>query len=183
MIASWLAGERPQRLEGGAAFRVPTPASLVVRLHYQRPVASERAPITNRGELGVYLSREASRKDVRAVMLESPGALERGGAFTYDVAAAMTLVAVRQISGPSDATAALSVIAPDGGRSPLMQMTVRPQWPRQYVLARPLRLARGSRIDVRVTAAQTALWKSLLGPSSAPSIADFPIKIAIEVVD
>jgi hypothetical protein len=183
VISSWLPGDRPQRLEGGAAFRVPASASLVVRIRYQRPNASDRAPIADRSELGLYLSREASRRQVREVSLESPGSVEGGHAFGHDVAAAMTLVAVRQVSGPPDATAALTLIAPDGSRTPLMQMTIRPQWPRRYVFAQPVRLARGSRIEVRVTAAQTMLWESLLGSDTRRHNSTIPVSITIETVD
>lgn len=182
VIASWLSGEVPQRLEGGAAFRVPASASLVVRIHYQRPTPSDLAPITDRSEIGVYLASQASRRDVRAVVLEGPGSFE-GGAFTYDVAATMTLVALRPVGGTADATAALTVIAPDGSRSPLVQVTLRPQWPRRYVFARPIRLARGSRIDVRVTAAQPSLWASLLGAPIDSVSRAVPVGFAIEVIN
>jgi hypothetical protein len=173
----------PQRLEGGAAFRVPASASLVVRVHYQRPTASDRARITDRSELGIYLSREASRRDVRSVELADPRSVAGGEAVTYDVPAAMTLVALRPVSGPPEATATLTVIAPDGSRSPLLRMTIRPQWPRRYVFARSIRLARGSRIEVRVTAAQTTLWESLLGGATSGRNSSNPVSIAIETVD
>ena len=183
VIASWLPGEMPQRLEGGAAFRVPASASLVVRMHYRRPTPSDRARITNRSELGVYLSRERTRRDVREVVLEGPGPSGVDGAFSYDVAAGMTLVALRPVNGPPEATVALTVIAPDGSRSPLVRMTIRPGWPRRYVFARPIRLDRGSRIEGRVTAAQTMLWESLLGNPMVAASGSVPIKVAIEVVD
>lgn len=183
VIASWLPGEVPQRLEGGAAFRVPASASLVVRMQHQRLTASGDAPTTDRSELGIYLSRAASRRDVRAINLEGPGPTEDGRAFTHDVASGMTLVALRPISGPPDATVALTVIGPDGRRSPLMQVTIRPQWPRRYVFARPVRLARGSRIEIRVTAAQTSLWASLLGAPLDPRNWAVPAGFAIEVID
>jgi len=183
VIASWLPGEMPQRLEAGAGFRVPASASLVVRLHYQRPPAAGRAAIANGGELGIYLSGEAVRRDVRAIDLEHSGTFDGGLAFTREFATGTTLVALRLVSGPADATTALTVIAPDGRRSPLLQMTIRPEWPRRYVFARPVRLAPGSRIETRVTAAQTSLWASLLGgPEFAHSPA-FSVSFAIETID
>ena len=183
LIALWLPGEVPQRLEGGAAFRVPASAALVVRVHYRRPTPSDRARITDRSELGIYLSREASRRDVRAVELADPKSVAGGQAVTYDVPAGMTLVAFRPVSGPTEATATLAVITPDGSRSPLVRMTIRPGWPRRYVFAQPIRVVRGSRIEMRVTASQTALWESLLGNPMAAASGSVPLKLAIEVVD
>lgn len=183
VIASWLPGETPQRLEAGAAFRVPASASLVVRLHYQRPIAAGGAAVASGGELGIYLSRAPARRDVRAIDLTHPGPFDGGLAFTREFAAGTTLVALRQVSGPADATAVLTIIAPDGSRSTLVQMTIRPEWPRRYVFARPVRLAPGSRIETRVTAAQTSLWASLLGGSVSPQNSAAAVSFAIETVD
>ena len=46
VIGLWIPGEVPQRLEGGAAFRVPPEASMLLRIHYQKPRASA-APIAH----------------------------------------------------------------------------------------------------------------------------------------
>jgi hypothetical protein len=77
----------------------------------------------------------------------------------------------------------VATVSPAGQRTPAIQLAVRPDWTRRYWFERPLRLPRGTRIEV-VAVLNGA--DTLLPPAGAPLPPQFvdgsPVRVMLDVV-
>jgi hypothetical protein len=181
-LTRWVPGDRPQDLEANAAFRVPPDARLTLRLLYVRP-AGARGAMTDRSRVGVYVSQSATPVQVSSVMLEGAGEFPWGSdrVFTQALDRDVRLVAVRPVGGPADATVRLAVLAPDGTRTPLATLVLRPDWQRRYVFASAIPIAAGHRLEARVTPSSGFIWSTLTGDRNVGPSDGGPLRLAFEV--
>ena len=183
VIASWLPAQAPVPLEGGAAYRLPAGAALVLRVHYKKTWKNESDEVTDRSTVGVYFAASPAR-DVQRLTLAAPAdaALDAPFTYTHAIDRDLQAVSIRAEGGPPDLTAQAVAIAPDGSRTPLIRMVIRPEWPRQYAFAAPTRLVRGSRIEISTTPSDAALWESITGEPPQPSEAARPLVVTLGVM-
>jgi hypothetical protein len=173
VVGLWLPGDPPQPLESGAAFLVPDDGSLVARMHYRRPAGSDPADAPDQSRIGLFFSLPALARSVKVIDVTSERRqLER----------AVRVVGVRPVDGPEDAQVRIDAVTPGGVRQTLVRLTIRRDWPRRYVLARPVALQSGSWIEVRVTP-RTNLWRAMTGGATDGSVIHRQFRAALEVVD
>jgi hypothetical protein len=184
LLGLWLPGDAPQAFEADAAFRVPANASLVMRLQYQKPAAFRDDAMEDRSDAGLYFGNARTSRPVQTAVIGDDADTPFGSSrvITQAIDRASRIVSVRPISGPRDATARLVIVDPNGARTSIMRLTLRDEWPRRYVLAAPIRVPGGSRVEVTVTASPAAIWETLTGDRPAPPAAGGPLRIAIETV-
>jgi hypothetical protein len=181
-VGLWVPGEVPQVLAADAAFRIPTNASLVMRVHYQQPTDRSVA-IEDRSTVGLYFSRSAAPRPLQTLEIGDAGAVafQSSRVITRRIAGDTHLVSVRPITGPPGATARIVIVDAKGLRTPIMRVQFRSEWPRRYALAMPVRIPRGSVVELTVTASQAALWETLTGDRPVDA-AGSPLRIALETV-
>jgi hypothetical protein len=184
VIATWLPGQSPVPLEGGAAYRLPAGASLVLRIHYRKTWRNESDEVNDRSAVGLYFATAAGARDVQRLTIAVPAtaSLDTPVTFTQTIDRQLQLVAIRAEGGPPNLTVQAVAVAPGGSRTPLIRMVVRPEWPRQYAFASPVRLAQGSRIEVTTTPSDASLWESITGEPPAPAETAKPLTLALSVV-
>ena len=183
VIGLWLPGDAPQVLEGDAAFRVPANASIVLRIHYQKPPDRDIA-VEDRSTVGVYFHRTGSPRPLQAIEIGDTAATPFGSSrvITHRIDRDTRIVSVRPISGPPDAAARIVIVDAKGVRTPVMRLRLGSDWPRRYALASPIRLPRGSVVELTVTASQAAIWETLTGDRPVDAADGGPLRIALETV-
>jgi hypothetical protein len=183
VVGLWLPGDVPQVLEGDAAFRIPSKASIVARIHYQKP-RDRDAAAADRSSVALYFSRAASPRPVQALEIGDAAATPFGSSrvIAHRIDRDARIVSVRPISGPPDATARIVIVDAKGVRTPVMRLQLRTDWPRRYALASPIRLPRGSVVELTVTASQAEIWETLTGDRPVDATSGGPLRIALETV-
>jgi hypothetical protein len=184
VIGVWLPGEIPQPLGGGGAFRVPDGASLVMRLHYEKSSALAAERIEDRSSAGIYFADAAASRPIETLIVgdDAPTPFGSARTVTQPIARATRIVAVRPISGPDDAMTRIVIVDAKGARTPIMRLQLRSEWPRRYVLESPIRVGRGSSIEIAVTASQAPIFQSLTGDRPAEQGEGGPLRIGIETI-
>jgi hypothetical protein len=184
VVGLWVPGESPQFLEGGAAFRVPDQAALVLRMHYARPSKLPAAAITDVSHVGLYFTSASRALSVDVIVAgdDEPTPRASSRVIVLPIARAARLVAIRPISGPIDAM--VRVVLTEGGtsRTPIARLQLRQEWPRRYVLQSPIALPAGSRIELTVTSSQGWVWDTLIDERAIGDREGGPLRIALETV-
>jgi hypothetical protein len=183
-VGLWIPGDVPQPLAGDGAFEVPGGASLVLRVHYQRPTAGEAGALTDRSQVAVYFAPASRAHTVSAIEIHGDGDWphEMKRVFTQPIDNTVRVVALRPISGPPDAGVRLAVIAADGSRHPLARLQLRPEWPRRYAFVTPLVLTKGSRVEATVTASYGRSWMTLTGDRGVGPTEGGPFRLLLEII-
>jgi hypothetical protein len=171
-IALWQPGDAPQTLEAGAAFRVPSNGTLLLRMHYQRAERLQAA-LTDQSEVGVYFAPPGAAI-VRSIDLR----LGNTQPVTTRIDRESRGLAVRPVAGPSGTSVQLTAIQPDRSRTVIARVQFRDRWERRYVFVSPLPLPRGTIIEATSTPPLIS-WTSLTGE---PFGAVGETRIAIDLV-
>lgn len=133
----WQPGDTPRSAEG-AAFIVPAGDELVVRVRYKKTWEHERAVMTDRTAVGLYLGN-ASLPAIERLEVTSPGtALDRE----------VRLLAVAPGPGTADVDVRLDAIRSDGQSTTLTTVRSTAGWRRRYWLDPPVTLPRGTRLEL-----------------------------------
>ena len=182
ILALWLPGQQPMRLDRGAAYRLPAGADLVLRIHYKKNWNDEGSAMTDRTSVGLYLAEGPPAEPVQAVVVSSPGGESPGGEITlaHTVEEDIDVLALLPRVGTPAAHLQVEAVRPDGSRETMLLLSQpSPDWESQYWLASPLSLPRGSRVEVRAT---------LADPDTEPAPTDdadavaSPIRIRLDYV-
>jgi len=183
IVRLWIPGDTPQPLAGGGAFRVPSGASIVLRIHYQRP-AGTSIEVTDRSRVRLYPVAPAIARPVGEFSVEGSGTWPYGTTLVFmrPVDAPLRIAAIRPVSGPIDGRVAVTVITPTGDRVPLARVVLRPEWPRRYAFITPIAVRAGSRIEAAVTASYGVAMATLTGERPVGPSDGGPFRFVLETV-
>jgi hypothetical protein len=187
VLARWLPGQDPEPLAAGAAFRLPAGAELAVRIRYKKTWSYEGKAMTDRSSVGLYFAPDAQPREVSALEL-TPQTVpsEKGRRFTFaqPLAQDVQALAIDAAQLPDDVSLQVEAVSAEGVRTPLLRFVTRADWARRYWLAKPLTLARGSRIEVSGVVENADLASAAFGgPSGTPKAgAPSVLKLALDVV-
>jgi hypothetical protein len=183
VLAVWVPGEDPVSAQGGA-FRLPAGAELVVRIHYRKTYSHEGKQMGDRSEIGLYFADRPSKEIQRFTVASGPVATTNDPLlFGGTVSEELQLLAFRPDPSLTNARLDVTAVSPAGVRTPVIQLSVRPDWTRRYWFDEPLTLARGGRIEV---AAVLNGADGLLPPAGTPLPPQFvdgmPVRVMFDVV-
>jgi hypothetical protein len=183
-VGTWLPGEPPVTLEGKAAYRLPVGSPLSVKVQYRKTWKNESDEVTDRSALGLYFASSSAAREVQRVIVRptAEASLDAPLTFTHAIDRDLEAVAIRAEGGPADLSAQVVAVAPGGARTPLIRLVVRRDWPRQYAFAAPVRLVKGSRIEITTTPSEAALWESITGEPPAPSGDAGPLTLTLDTI-
>jgi hypothetical protein len=184
LLAVWLPGDQPVALESGAAFELPAGAELVLRVHYKKTWENERAAMNDRSSVGLYFA-PAAGTTLRALTITPPDEAVRASgssiSFSRTVADDLEVVALYPDSSLVDVSVDMHAERPDGTRIELIRFRPQRDWRKRYWFAKPVALARGSRITVDATFSDV-----LLPPGAAPVVSKRPdastLRLTLNVV-
>jgi hypothetical protein len=164
VLAVWVPGDDPVPVDNGAGFALPAGANLLLRIHYKKTWEHERQAMTDRGSVGLYFAKDAT-KDVLALPLIPDRAASDAPTISFTRTIDEELQALAIYPDPSMANAAIEVTAlsPDGARVELIRFRPQPDWARRYWFAQPIALPKGTRVTVAA-----AFDEPLLPPGAAP---------------
>jgi len=182
VLSVWVPGDDPIVTNRGAAFQLPAGAELVVRIHYRKTYKFEGKEMTDRSLVGLYFT-QGPVDDIRSLTVTSPPvvAASQPLMFSKTLSEDLNVLAFSPDPTLSNARLEMTVIKPDGTRTPLVHLAVRPDWTRRYWFADPLALSRGSQIQV-VAVVNGA--DSLLPPAAAPTppqAVNGPVRVTFDV--
>ena len=165
-------------------FQVPAGAEFVVRIHYKKTYQYDGKEMTDRSSVGLYFSPDTPQAIDLMTVSSEPGNSMKGGPITFrrTLNEDMTALAVSPDPSLSNARLQIASIDPEGTRTPIVNLSVRPDWTRRYWFAQPLTLRQGSQIEV------TAVINGadeLLPPAASPTPAqstDGPVRVLFDVI-
>ena len=150
-LRSWLPGMSPQRLPKGTGQPLHARSDLVLEIHYQRNGKVE----SDQSEVGIYFAKRGSRQLVGEIQVMNKDLVIPAGESEFRHSASFTL--------PVDATLLdaaphmhllgremkAKATLPDGTIKPLVWIKDWDfNWQGQYLYANPMRLPKGTRIEV-----------------------------------
>jgi hypothetical protein len=151
-LQGWAPGATPRFLPEGTAWKLPARSYLVIQVHYH----SHGQAVKDRTRIGLHFARGPIDKRVRASAALSnltfqipPGAVRHGVKASVLLPADITMVSVwphmHQLGREMKAGATL----PDGRARPLVWIPEWDfNWQLMYTFKEPLKLPRGSRLDL-----------------------------------
>ena len=150
-LGAWVPGQRPAALASGLGYLVPAGARLVMQVHYHRSGSAE----SDLTRLGLYFSKAPVEKRVRETAVINPKleippgepAYPVRAAYTFqqDVEALSVLPHMHLLGKSMEVTA----VRPDGTREVLVWVRDYDfNWQTTYSFKKPVRLPRGTRIEV-----------------------------------
>lgn len=169
-LVEWIPGEVPSGAPEGTGFKLPANAQLHVAVRYKKPWQDERNAVSDSSKIGLYFAAAASR-DLTVLSVEPTGATDK---FSKDVAAPVTLVAIRPELDQPYGTLNVQAHLPNGTVVPLLRLkNPTPTWPRRYWLEKPMELPKSTRLEVTTA----------IDPDAQPStgIASASLRIALDV--
>jgi len=138
-VAFWLPGDEPSVAPANAGFLWPAGAELHARIHYKKTWTYDGKSVSDRTSVGLYLlSRPPSHE------MQAWNSAPHSAVLQHDV----EVVAVRLDGGVADRMVDVGANEPAGSHVDLMHLLSRPEWNRWYKLPVPVKLAKGSRIDI-----------------------------------
>ena len=160
LLAVWTPGARPHA-GGEGSFSLPAGADLRVRIHYKKTYKNEGQVMHDRSAIGLYFAAGTTKQIRTIAMTPAPTTI------TDDVRA------VSYYPDPvvKNAAIRLDLVTPDGTRSPLARLLVRPDWARRFWFDRPVMIPHGSRIEM---VANVNAADQLLPPAAAPTPSEPP---------
>ncbi len=150
-LRSWLPGMTSHKLPRGMGRLVPRGADLIVEVHYQRSGKEE----WDKSKIGLYFASRSSRQMVEEIqltdkMLEIPaGAKRHRIRASYKLPVETVLLDVAPHMHVLGREVKATATRPDGTVEPLIWIKDWDfNWQSQYAFIRPLRMPKGTRIDV-----------------------------------
>jgi hypothetical protein len=150
-LRSWLPGMTPQRLPRGTGQMVPAGSDLVLEIHYQPSGKAE----TDQSTIGVFFAESSAKKLVHEMQVMNKGLSIPPGESRHHHTASYTLPVTATLL---DAAPHMHVLGremkatatrPDGTVIPLVWIENWDfRWQGQYLYVEPIRLPKGTRIDV-----------------------------------
>jgi hypothetical protein len=184
-LAVWAPGDIPVEAESGSAFRLPAGADLTLRVHYKKTYKYDGQPLTDRTAVGLYFAAPP-REPLRRFTVSSPPlapGIDNRLHLSQMVDEDLTIASFTPDPMLTNARLEITAVQADGTAVPVVKAAIRPDWTRRYWLARPLALARGSRIDVVLTLNDA---DGLLPPAASPlgpqMLSGMPVGIVFDVV-
>jgi hypothetical protein len=167
VLAVWVPGDEPVSLDAGGAFRLPSGAELLVRLHYRKTWEYERSTMTDRSTIGLYYAAPPAT-EIRALPL-APDRPDAGHpsqhlSFSRVVEEDVHAIALYPDSHLANVGLRVEALRPDGSRVELIQFHPQPDWARRYWFVHPIALPRGTRLEAVAT-----FDEELLPPGAAPA--------------
>jgi hypothetical protein len=148
LLALWLPGDEPTRLDEGTALDLPKGASLVVTVRYHKSWRNEREALTDRPAVGLYFAPEGASL-VQAFALAADGQADaKGGTSSRTLDRDLSMVAVYPDATMSGMVATVHARRPGGDRELLFSLRPRDGWARRYWLREPVTLPRGTQLDI-----------------------------------
>jgi hypothetical protein len=168
-LRSWLPGMTPQHLPDGTGQPLHARSDLVLEIHYRRTGKVE----SDRSTVGLHFAPQSARNLVGEIQVMNKGLTIPAGAANHKHSASYTLVVdatlldtvphLHLLGREMKATAT----RPDGTVEPLVWIKSWDfNWQGQYLYAAPIRLPRGTRIDVDAWYDNSV--GNLLNPHSPP---------------
>jgi hypothetical protein len=182
VLSVWAPGDDPVVADRGAAFQLPAGAELVVRIHYKKTYKFDGKEMTDRSLVGLYFT-QGPVDDIRSLTVTSPPVVATGQPlmFSKTLSEDLNVLAFSPDPTLSNARLEMTVVKPDGTRTALVHLAVRPDWTRRYWFAQPLALSRGSTIQV-VAVLNGA--DGVLPPAASPTppqVVNGPVRIMFDV--
>ncbi len=141
-VASWIAGEGREVWPEDRGVKLPAGGSLHVRIHYKKTWLDEGKEIRDRSSVGLYFAK-GKAKEIESLVVEA-----RGGESVRLSRDLEVLSLLPKAEVPLDSLLAEAVL-PGGARRPLIRLRgTDPGWPRTYRLEEPIRLPKGTRVQV-----------------------------------
>jgi AhpC/TSA family./Copper type II ascorbate-dependent monooxygenase, C-terminal domain. len=170
----WAPGMSPRLLPPGVAVKIPKGAKLVMQVHYHK----SGKPEVDQSEVALYLAKEPIREVLRTFPLGNPIFALKPGVAGQEVKAAMvlpypvklyqTLPHMHMLGKTMRVTATL----PDGTKRPLISIRDWDfNWQMAYRYVEPIRLPKGTRLDLVATYDNTASNPNQ--PSNPPKLVTF----------
>ncbi|HVH28576.1 MAG TPA: hypothetical protein VM818_17550 [Vicinamibacterales bacterium] len=183
LLAIWVPGDDPVDAQDGG-FRLPVSADLVVRIHYRKTYSYEGREMTDRSNVGLYLS-ESPLNEIQRLTLTSPpvAVTDTPVSFERTLTEELRVLAFRPDQSLTNARLHVTTVSAAGERTSVIQLSVRPDWTRRYWFDRPLLLPQGTRVEVLavLNGADT-----LLPPAGSPLPPQFvdgsPVRVMLDVV-
>lgn len=168
-IGGWAPGGAPQALRDGMGRQIPKGADIVLQIHYH-PTGK---PEIDQSSIGIHFVREPSRKLVVPLTIVDRGLYIPEGAERHPMSGSyvlpndVTLVGITPHMHLLGREMKVTAKSPQGQTTPLIWIKDWSfNWQDQYVFAEPLRLAKGTQIDV--TAVYDNSEKNPLNPNTPP---------------
>jgi mono/diheme cytochrome c family protein len=152
ILSTWLPGSTPVNAGVGVAFPWRSGEQLGLRIHYKKTWKFENKAASDRSTVGLYLANAPGR-EVRRLDLPASGTI------VEEDSQALGIVALRNLAAPGDVEVRVEAVRPDGSRVPVAGFEARPGWDQRYWLARPLKLPKGTRLDVKTTGAAVSVLR------------------------
>jgi peroxiredoxin/mono/diheme cytochrome c family protein len=152
MLGGWAPGFSPQRLPEGTGYRLPKGADVVLQIHYYRTGKPER----DRTRVGLYFAKSPNPQPIGIAWLINPFFTIPPGAERHEVRAYwiaprdVEVVAITPHMHLLGREMKVEAYTPDGKTIPLIWVKDWDfKWQDTYHYKTPVRLPRGTRVEVR----------------------------------
>jgi len=164
----------------GAAFQLPAGAKIHLQIHYKKHFDQEQNALSDKSTVGLYFTDPPPSGHELQAFAISPAANVPASNDSLSFGAALPnaaqIVALRPMLDRAYRFVEIDAQTPSGATVPLLRLHgPRPQWFRRYWLQKPVKLATGSKIAVRVT--------PLADYSDEPMVTrKFPLQVVLDYV-
>ncbi|HZP34419.1 MAG TPA: cytochrome c [Candidatus Acidoferrales bacterium] len=180
VLALWQPGAETMVAPSGAAFQLPVGAKIHLQIHYKKHFDQEQNSLSDKSTVGLYFTDPPPSGHELQAFAISPAANVPASNDSLSFGAvlpnAAQIVALRPMLDRAYRFVEIDAQTPSGATVPLLRLHgPRPQWFRRYWLQKPVKLATGSKIAVRVT--------PLADYSDEPMVTrKFPLQVVLDYV-
>lgn len=180
VLALWQPGAETMVAPSGAAFQLPAGAKIHLQIHYKKHFDQEQNSLSDKSTVGLYFTDPPPSGHELQAFAISPAANVPASNDSLSFGAvlpnAAQIVALRPMLDRAYRFVEIDAQTPSGATVPLLRLHgPRPQWFRRYWLQKPVKLATGSKIAVRVT--------PLADYSDEPMVTrKFPLQVVLDYV-
>tara|TARA_B100000586_G_scaffold266649_1_gene240075 strand:- start:901 stop:2124 length:1224 start_codon:yes stop_codon:yes gene_type:complete len=152
ILTAWLPGQEAIDLDQ-AAYVVPVGAELVLRLNYKKTWTYEGLEVDDRSVLALYAADPGAAR-VESIVLQPPTESDSNDgpviSFSSHLSRDLDLLAILPNLEADALGVQIEAVGIDGKRTPVIRLaSPRPEWRTRYWLDEPLRLARGTTLEVQ----------------------------------
>jgi hypothetical protein len=184
VLAEWVPGHDADGATG-AAFRLPVPGQIAVRIHYKKTWQFDGKKMTDQSAVGLYFAEQQPGQELLAVPITQPAdaaANDQTIRFSQPIAQDVDAVALVPEQVPPNIVVTAEAVLPNGTRTALIKLNTRADWVRRYWFAKPIALPRGTRIDVAAKLEDPDLLSSAFSVSPPRPVAASPIRLRLDVI-
>jgi hypothetical protein len=168
-LGGWAPGLRPQETPDGIAFELKPGTTIVMQVHYHR----SGKPESDQTRIGLYFAKPPIQKTMNLAWLANPmfripaGDASHRVAMTFPIPADVTVYSVMPHMHLLGRSMKAEAVLPDGARKPLIFVKEWDfNWQLNYMFAEPLKLPKGSRVEIEAVYDNSA--QNPNQPSSPP---------------